>query len=113
VSDSEADARQAARKVDPAGKHALFSAPPMAAPDQLSPGNRKDGRHAFYSTGPRQVGTVVITCASCRSRSRINLTDLTVRLLSISLWIPKRSHPHWMRCPSCERHQWCRIDWNG
>ena len=107
------EAGRAARRVDPAGKHALFSAPPIAAPDQLSPGNRKEGRQAFYSTGPRQVGTVVITCSSCRTRSRVTLADLAVRLLSISVWIPRRRHGHWMRCPGCGDHHWCRIDWQG
>jgi hypothetical protein len=108
-----AEARRAARRVDPAGKHALFSAPPTAAPDQLTPGNRKEGREAFYSTGPRQVGTVVITCSACRSRSRISLADLGVRLLSISVWVPRRRHGNWMRCPGCHAHRWCHIDWTG
>jgi hypothetical protein len=105
--------KAAARRVDPAGKHALFSTPPIAAPDQLAPGNRKEGRQAFYSTGPRQMGTVVITCSACRSRSRITLADLGVRLLSISVWVPRRHHGNWMRCPGCHGHQWCHIDWTG
>jgi hypothetical protein len=106
------EARRAARRVDPTGKHALFSAPPTAAPDQLAPGDRKDGRHAFYSTGPRRRGTAVITCSACASRSRVTLADLGVRLLSISAWVPGRRHGHWMRCPGCHGHQWCRIAWN-
>jgi hypothetical protein len=98
--------------MDPTGKQALFSAPPQAAPDQLGPGNQKEGRDAFFSTGPRQVGTVVVTCADCATRSRVTLLDLGVRLLSISVWIPGRRHSHWMRCPGCHQHTWCAISWN-
>lgn len=101
-----------ARKVDPAGKHALFSAPPTAARDQLLPGNQKEGRDALFSTGPRQPGTVVITCASCKVRTRATLVDLGIRLISISAWIPGRTHSHWMRCPACHKHTWCRVGWN-
>lgn len=106
-----AAARDAARRVDPTGRHALFATPPTAARDQLGPGNQKDGREAFFSTGPRQTGTVVITCSECDTRSRVTLLDLGVRLLSISAWVPGRSHSHWMRCPGCHRHTWCRIGW--
>ena len=105
------EAKAAARRVDPTGKHALFSAPPTAAPDQLGTGTEKEGRHAFYSTGPRQTGTVVVICSSCSTRSRISLPDLGLRLLRISAWlpIPGRKYTHWMRCPGCHRHQWCQI----
>jgi hypothetical protein len=105
--------RDAARRVDPTGRHALFSAPPTAAPDQLAPGDRKDGRHAFYSTGPRRPGTVVVICSACGIRTRITLANLGVRLLSGSLWFPGRRHSRWMRCPGCDTHQWCRIAWTG
>lgn len=101
-----------ARKVDPAGKHALFSAPPTAARDQIMPGNQKEGRDALFSTGPRQPGTVVITCSTCKVRTRATLVDLGIRLVSISAWIPGRSHSHWMRCPACHKHTWCRVGWN-
>jgi len=101
-----------ARRVDPAGKNALFSAPPTAAPDQLTPGNQKEGRDALFSTGPRQTGTVVITCSSCKVRTRTTLVDLGIRFISISAWIPGRSHSHWMRCPACHSHTWCRVGWN-
>jgi hypothetical protein len=100
------------RKVDPSGKHALFSAPPTAARDQLLPGNQKEGRDALFSTGPRQPGTVVIACSSCLVRTRASLVDLGIRLISISAWIPGRTHSHWMRCPACHQHTWCRIGWN-
>lgn len=104
--------RSSVRRVDPTGKHALFSAPPTAARDQLGPGNRKEGRDAFFSTGPRQPGTVVVTCSQCATRSRVTLLDLGLRLLSISVWIPGRKHNHWMRCPGCHQHTWCDIGWN-
>jgi hypothetical protein len=107
------DAEPSTRRNDPTGKHALFSAPPTAAPDQLAPGDHKDGRHALYSAGPRRPGTATVTCSSCSSRSRVTLADLGVRLLTGSLWIPGRRHSRWMRCPGCHGRQWCRIDWFG
>lgn len=104
-------ARPVARRIDPTGKHALFSTPPAAAPDQLRAGSRETGRSAFYSTGSRQVGTVVVECATCTTRTRVTLVDLGIRFLSISAWIPGRSHSHWMRCPACDTHTWCRVAW--
>ena len=103
--------RTVARRIDPTGKHALFSTPPTAAPDQLRAGSRETGRAAFYSTGSRRTGTVVVTCASCTTRSRVTLVDLGIRFLSISAWIPGRTHSHWMRCPACHQHTWCRVGW--
>ena len=111
-STATSEARAAARKVDPTGKHALFSAPPQAARDTITPGNQKEGRHAFYSTGPRQSGTAIVICKACGTRSRLSLVDLGVRLLSISVWVPGRKHSHWMRCPGCHQHRWCQIAWN-
>jgi hypothetical protein len=102
----------ASRHLDPTGKAALFSAPPQAAPDQLRPGNQQDGRHAFFSTGPRQRGTVVVICSGCATRTRVTLADVGVRLLSLSVWLPGRKHSHWMRCPGCNEHHWCQIAWN-
>lgn len=109
--DRSPQARPVARRIDPTGKHALFSTPPTAAPDQLRAGSRETGRSAFYSTGSRQVGTVVVECATCTTRTRVTLVDLGIRFVSISAWIPGRSHPHWMRCPACDAHTWCRIAW--
>lgn len=101
------------RRMAPQGKHALFTTPPAAARDHLVPGNRREGREALFSSGPRQAGTVVIECSACGSRTRQSLVDLGVRLLSISVWLPVRRHSHWMRCPACHHHTWCAIDWNG
>jgi len=103
--------RPRASRIDPNGKHALFSSPVKAAPDQIGPGNQKEGKHALYSTGPRQTGTVIVDCRACGVRTRSTLLDLGVRMASISLWIPGRKHSHWMRCPACHNHTWCRIGW--
>ncbi|MCB1005828.1 MAG: hypothetical protein KDB35_16715 [Acidimicrobiales bacterium] len=102
----------ARRRVDPSGRHALFSAPVDAARDQLRPGNAKEGRDALYSTGPRQTGTVIVECSSCDGRTRASLVDLGIRLVSISVWLPGRRYSHWMRCPTCHQHTWCRVGWN-
>lgn len=98
-------------RLDPQGRRALFETPVAAAPDTLSAGNQKEGKDALYSTGPRQVGTVIVECRACRTRSRRSLPDLGLRFLSLSVWVPGRRHSHWMRCPGCHEHTWCRIGW--
>jgi hypothetical protein len=80
-----------------------------AARDTIRSGHSSEGKDALYSTGPRQAGTVVVTCSSCEARSRINLTDLGLRWLSGSLWLPGRRNGHWMRCPSCGDRTWCSV----
>ncbi len=99
--------------LDPTGKRALFEAPVAAAPDALVPGRTRDGKSALFSTGPPRTGTVLIDCSSCRARSRISLGDLGVRMLKLSAFVPtRRTHPHWLMCPTCGRRTWCRIGWN-
>jgi hypothetical protein len=91
---------------DPTGKRALFSQAVTAAPV-----GRANGKAALFSTPPRRPGTVVIECAHCGVRSRETLLGLGFRLATGSLWMPLRSKPHWLRCPSCGRRSWCRIGW--
>lgn len=99
---------------DPTGKRALFEAPVSADRTALLRGGpAADGKAALFSIGPRRPGTVVVTCGSCSVRSRVGLVDLGVRLLRLSAWLPARAHPHWMACPACGHHTWCRIDWNA
>jgi hypothetical protein len=100
------------RNLDPTGKRALFELPVAAARDQILSGFRNEGRTAMFSGERRRPGTVVIECSSCGERSRASVIDLGVRLVSGSAWLPGRRHSHWMRCPSCQRWQWCRIGWN-
>ncbi len=84
----------------------------MAAPrDAIRSGPSAEGKDALYSTGPRRAGTVLVSCSRCRARSRINLTDLGLRWLSGTLWIPGRRNGHWMRCPACHQRTWCSIGW--
>ncbi|CAN5865054.1 hypothetical protein BH24ACT3_BH24ACT3_07530 [soil metagenome] len=99
------------RSLDPQGKRALFEKPVAAAPDNLAPGKRREGKEALYSTGPPRSGTAVVACSSCRSRTRLPLSDVGVRLLTISAWLPGRTHGHWMRCPACDKRTWCAIGW--
>jgi hypothetical protein len=96
---------------DPTGKRALFEAPVTAAADRVSVGTQREGRAALFSTAPRRPGTVVVECGGCRARTRLSIVDLGVRLASGSVWLPLRRQSHWMRCPSCERREWCRIRW--
>lgn len=97
--------------LDPQGRRALFETPVDAARDIIRSGGRSDGKDSLYSTGPRRPGTVVVTCSSCSARSRINLTDLGLRWLTGTVWIPGRRDGHWMRCPACDRRTWCSIGW--
>jgi hypothetical protein len=96
---------------DPTGKRALFEAPVIAAHDRVAVGTAHEGRAALFSTPPRRAGTVVIECGGCKARSRASFVDLGMRLAAGSLWFPLRGRPHWLKCPSCEQRQWCRIRW--
>lgn len=99
------------RSLDPQGRRALFETPVSAARDTIRSGRPREGKDSLYSTGPRQAGTVVVTCSSCQARSRINLTDLGLRWLTGSVWLPGRRDGHWMRCPSCNTRAWCAVGW--
>jgi hypothetical protein len=105
--------RPEGRRIDPQGKQALFDAPVQAPPEQLSPsrGPRPEGKNALYSTGPRQVGTVVVECGTCQARSRTRLLDVGLRMLPFTAWLPARRHAHFLRCPACGHMTWCRIGW--
>jgi len=100
------------KSFDPQGKRALFEAPVGAARDTIRSGVPRDGKDALFSTGPRQPGTVVVRCSRCKARTRINLTDLGIRMLTVSAWLPGRSHSHWLRCPACDQRTWCHVGWN-
>jgi hypothetical protein len=101
------------RRMDPQGKQALFDAPVQAPPDQVRPahGHRREGKHALYSTGPREVGTVIVECGACEVRTRTSLVNLGIRMLPFTAWLPARRHGHFMRCPACGSMTWCRIGW--
>jgi len=99
------------RPVDPTGKRALFESAPPAPPAGRQRSDGVDGKAALFSTPPRRPGTVVIECEHCRVRSRESLARLGARLASGSAWVPFRSWPHWLQCPSCGRRGWCRIGW--
>jgi len=99
------------RSLDPQGRRALFETPVSAARDTIRSGTPRDGRAALFSTGPRQVGTVVVSCSGCQARSRINLSDLGLRWLTGTVWFPCKHDSHWMRCPSCGRRTWCHVGW--
>lgn len=110
--DHRANVSTTRRSFDPDGKRALFETPVAAAPDTLRPGPERHGREALFSTGARRVGTVVVDCSACQARSRTSLPDLGLRLLTVSAWVPGRTHSHWMRCPACGRRTWCAVGWN-
>ncbi|GMR02990.1 MAG: hypothetical protein BMS9Abin20_1349 [Acidimicrobiia bacterium] len=101
---------------DPNGKRALFEVPPIEIDDTLRGDplvdrHDTDGHDALYSAGHREPGTTVITCSSCEVRSRTTVIETVVRILSISLWDPRRDHSRWMQCPSCQTRTWCKVEW--
>lgn len=108
---ADPSAAAAARRLDPQGKQALFDAPVQAPPEQLKPGIHPEGKHALYSSGPRQVGTVIVECGTCEVRSRTTLLTLGIRCLPFTAWLPGRKHAHFLRCPACDQMTWCRIGW--
>jgi hypothetical protein len=110
---SDGEHHRGEKKVDPTGKRALFSVSgaPSGAPDRVAPGVQNEGKNALFSMPPWRPGTVVVECSSCQVRRRASLVDVGTRLAWGSLWVPWRRHPHWMGCPNCRRHQWCRIGW--
>lgn len=110
MSEATPPAPERRRHLDPQGKQALFDAPVQSAPDQLS-GHGNRGRRALYSSGPREVGTVVVECATCQVRTRTTLVNLGLRMLPFTAWLPARRHNHFMRCPACGAMTWCRIGW--
>ncbi|MEZ5179740.1 MAG: hypothetical protein R2746_16075 [Acidimicrobiales bacterium] len=55
------------RSLDPQGRRALFETPVSAARDTIRSGAAREGKDALYSTGPRQSGTVVVSCSGCRA----------------------------------------------
>lgn len=101
------------RNLDPTGKRALFETPVSAADEVLRPGEAPTGRDALFSTGRPQPGTVLVECSSCRTRTRVSLADIAVRLASFSVYLPlfRPKHPHRIRCPHCDEATWCRIGW--
>ncbi|MBK6855920.1 MAG: hypothetical protein IPG97_05005 [Microthrixaceae bacterium] len=101
------------KSLDPQGRRALFETPVSAARDSIRSGETLEGKDALYSTGPRQTGTVIVSCSSCQARTRVNLTDLGLRFLTGTAWIPGRRDGHWMKCPSCHHRSWCSISWRS
>jgi uncharacterized protein with PIN domain len=58
------------------------------------------------------AGTVVIECRRCDHDTVVGLGQ-ALRGLVPSLWLPVGRYNRFMRCPSCHRVAWCRIDWTG
>jgi len=105
-------------RLDPEGKRALFETPPIEIDDPLRDDplldhHEREGHEALYSAGPREAGTTVVTCSVCDVRTRVSVVETVVRILSLSLWDPRRSHTRWMQCPSCQSRTWCKVEWLG
>ncbi|MDQ6837917.1 MAG: hypothetical protein M3137_06165 [Actinomycetota bacterium] len=113
------------RHDDPLGRRSLFSAPyereadrdlPPAGADMGAGGGSagagsSGGRRAMFSAPQVSGRSVVVTCRNCRARTPLSLSDVIRRLLP-SVWWPLRPWSRWMRCPSCCRFSWCRVEWS-
>lgn len=99
---------------DPFGKRALFD--PAADDDAaklIKPTVRmgEQGKASLFTAGERRPGTVVLTCSSCRARSRVSLLELGLAHLPFWLWIPGRPYSRLLRCPACEQRTWVAVNW--
>lgn len=103
------------RRLDPTGRRALFETPVSAPADQLRTGAAKRGREALFSTGSASVGTVLVECSTCTSRTRVGLADIAIRLASFSVFAPviRRQYPHRIKCPACGEITWCKVGWTA
>ncbi len=121
---------------DPEGKRALFSAsaePPdptergagatattgaesrAAAPSTPStPTGATASADSTGATGGSRSGTVVVECASCGERTRLDYFDFALLNLPISFFlpIPGRRFKHRMTCPACSRWTWLEARWH-
>lgn len=71
-----------------------------------------EGTRVLFSgaTPARTMGRVSIDCSSCRRVTSVSLLS-AARLALPSLHLPlvRRGHWSWMRCPSCGRRTWMRL----
>lgn len=112
--------------VDPSADAGRSGRRPVA-PGQTASDPPPPGRRAFFSDagrGPAEtpaperpdeeihagLTTVVVACRTCLNRTPMSLPGLGLSLIP-SLWLPTRPWPRLMRCPSCHRVSWCRIEW--
>lgn len=98
------------------GRRALFSEFDAAAGDGQEARQIPEGRRALFSELPPEETPAaarrgaVVHCRTCLAATPVSLAALG-RSLVPSLWLPTRPWPRLMRCPSCHRLSWCRIDW--
>ncbi len=92
---------------EPSGRRALFSGvgPRAATGPTRTAGAGADGEEIRAG-----ITTVVVECRTCLNRTPMSLVGLGLSLVP-SLWLPTRPWPRLMRCPSCHRVSWCRIEW--
>lgn len=77
-----------------------------------------EGRRAFFSGAPvralpdRRGGksAVTVICRACGTRRSLGLGHFALDLLP-SLWVPVGRWTKYMRCPSCHRFTWSRVEW--
>lgn len=102
---------------DREGKRALFEVPPIEVEDSLKDDplverHAVDGHEALYSAGHHEPGTAVITCSSCKVRTRVPYVELAVRILALSAWVPGKHFSRYLQCPACQSRNWCKVEWS-
>jgi hypothetical protein len=86
------------RHARPAGKHALFSA--------ATPAGDREAPASVVSDPLPARGSLVVSCSSCGSVSRVGLLSFLVLQLPFGAWLPGRTFDRWMTCPACRRRTW-------
>jgi hypothetical protein len=102
----------------PDGRRALFSAPGEHASETTAPHPSggaaqtpdEPAATTTVSDAGRGRGDVVVVCRTCLARSPVPLVSLAALLIP-SVWLPTRQWSRLMRCPSCGRLSWCRVEW--
>lgn len=83
----------------PAGKRALYSAPPP-----------EEHEHASESAAPEaQRGNFKVQCQRCSQASSVGLLDLLRLQLPIGMWLPRGRFDRRMTCPACHTRSWCSV----
>ncbi len=81
------------------------------------PGARvdRDGKNALFSDqvpplGGVPLGALTVSCSSCRVTTTVTLAQAVLSAVpSLHLFLLRRKHPSWMRCPACEKRTWVRL----
>jgi hypothetical protein len=97
------------RQRDPSGKAALFShgATPLVIEEEPpAPSVVAEPEH-------RRLGTLVVECSACDTRSRVSYLDFMLMNLPVGVWLPLPGleFNRRMTCPACGQWTWLQAHW--